>query len=148
MARFFGVATATVKTWRQEKMPGSPPWDLSAIAQWKIQRITSAQAQKRNSKELLETFKARRERLKYWTERGDLVPRAEHEALVLTLIEAFKGGLERMTLALGAQTVGLTQEQSTRLHEESFSRLLDELSSNADFGADEEEGEDPPAVAP
>jgi len=140
VAVFFGVSTATVKTWRQEQMPGEDaPWDLAAISRWKIARLQARQGpqgKKKNPRDLLEMFKARRERLRWLQDRDELVQRSEHEALVLQLIAAFKGGLERLSLTLGALTAGLSQEESTREHQLAFDRLLEELASNADFGDD------------
>ena len=84
VAEFFGVATSTVKGWRQESppMPGSDgSWPLDAITRWRAAKITGsdlATAQKQATLEATVLANDAR-RLELSKDRGELVELAEVE---------------------------------------------------------------------
>lgn len=87
IAQHFGVTTRYIRDWQQDGMPGKRgSWDLLDIEVWRRKRRTQRDPDvvpegtiPKGAKERREHYQAERERLKYETETGKLIPIAQHE---------------------------------------------------------------------
>ena len=124
IAAFFGVAVQTVKEWRRNDMPGRPGrWGLLDIAVWKLGRVQQRAQPGGNGNGQVPTeprhrrqyFQAERERLRYLTETGELIPRIEHERALPERSAWIVGVLESLGPILGPRVAGKTATIARRI---------------------------------
>ena len=142
VAEFFGVAIGTARKWREEGLPGkNKTWDLAAIYRWLDARAKerARKARTESPEHQYQKYKAKMMRLRFLERGRALVPRKDHEQLVMRILLNFKQALEHLSLSLGTQSVGLDQKACIRLHRERFDQLLKDLSEHA--------GDDPAKAA-
>lgn len=107
-ARWFDVSPQALDGWIRRGCPavtrGSAgvPWvfDLRQLAEWRYGRQATPEGQidpaSMTPKERLDHFKALREQAKHETEMGQLIPAAEFEAGIASVIKPLANGLESL----------------------------------------------------
>lgn len=92
VGQFFGLATATIKGWRSDGMPGSDAgWPLDAIVRWRFDRLANNDLATEQRKATLEATQLANDarRLELSKERGELVELVDVERWAsIALIEA------------------------------------------------------------
>ncbi|WP_373510381.1 DUF1441 family protein [Thiocapsa sp.] len=121
-AAWFGVSPQAMDGWIRRGCPAvtraapGVPWvfDLRALAEWRYGRQATpegdADPDRMAPKERLDHFRALREQTKHQQEIGELIPAAEHEAGLASIVKPIAIGLESLPDLL-ERDVGLTGAQ-------------------------------------
>ena len=109
VAKHFGIAAGTLKHWRRDGMPGrTGHYDLVDIWHWRWSRRGGEVELDEHGLPRAKSWKDERDKLAVLQLRGELVPRAEHEAALVARSE----WLHNVLLVLPARLAPLVAGQS------------------------------------
>jgi hypothetical protein len=125
VARFFGVATQTVKQWRidPEPMPGEEgAWPLAEIVRWKLAKATAqARPAEGGVESRTKQIELERRQLKLAKERGELVSRVAAQQAIAGMFARLRTRLEALPDQLATRPSERPEELRTycasRIHQ-------------------------------